>query len=475
MSKELYFEDAAKLKLKQGFDKLANAVSSTLGPNGKTVIIELDGQDPIITKDGVTVAKHINLSDRVENLGCQMLKNVSLLTNQEVGDGTTTATVLAKSILDSGFEAIKTKSGFDIKRELENDLEDIIKELDKRAIKCTKKDIINVAKISTNGDEELSQLIAKLHSKSKGSQIKLEPSINRDTYSDYIEGYSFNSSYIDSFYINADKNQVMYEEPLYLIYNGKFNDVKTYVNILEKISNVKRPLVLIAEAVSNDILHTSFRNFQSNALPNVIIKTPGYGPSREQYLNDIATYTRGIVLNDSTIGKFTLKDLGQSKDILIKESSTIITGGKYKEEELKSYIANLEHLSQSSSDYNKDMIKERISKFKSGIGVLYIGATSELEYKEKYDRAEDAINAVKAAIEEGIVVGGGYTLRSISQNKDSLLYNAIKKPFEIISDNLNSLDLEKVIDPVKVTKAALRNAVSVTSTILTTETVIVNE
>lgn len=473
MNKEIYFEDTAKIKLKQGFDKLAKAVSSTLGPNGKTVIIQIDDKRSIITKDGVTVAHHINLTDPVENIGAQMLKEVSLLTNTQAGDGTTTATVLAKEILDRGFKELETKSGFDIKNELDLDLVEILHKLNKVSSKCKKTDILKVAKVSTNGDNKLSKLIADLYKESRDSEIILEASDTNDTYTEFIEGYSCNTSYIDSSYVNYENNQVKFLNPVYFIFDGKLTSPKKLLPLFDQVARTKRPLVIIAEEVNNDILQTSFRNI--GKVPNVIIKTPGFGPARQQYLNDIAVYTKGEVLNDSTLPNFSLSQLGQSEEVLIKEDSTIITGGKFNPEDLESYISNLEHLTKKNSNHNKQKIKERISKFRSGVGVIYIGATSELEYKEKYDRIEDAVNAVKAALEEGIVVGAGLALHTIGLEKDSLLFNAIRKPYEIISNGLNEINVIDIIDPVKVTKCALQNAVSVTSTILTTETVIVNE
>lgn len=475
MTKKLYFEDTAKEKLKKGFDKLAKAVCSTLGPNGKTVIIELDSFNRIITKDGVTVAKNISLVDPVENLAAQMLKEASLLTNKEAGDGTTTSTVLAKEILDLGFEELKSRKGFDIKNELELDLVEVLHKLDKVSRKCKKADIKRVAKVSTNGDNYLSNLITDLYNKAKDSEIILEPSLTTDTHIDFVEGYSFNSSYIDSFFINSDKNQVKYEKPLYFIYDGKLNSAKSLLRILDLVSKTERPLVIIAEEVSTDVLHTCFRNHQSNKLKNVIIKTPGFGPVRKQYLNDIAVYTKGEIINESTIKDFNLPKLGQSEKIVVKEDVTLIKKGNSDPKELEAYIKNLEYLTKNNSDHNKGKIKERISKFKSGIGIIYVGAKSELEYKERYDRIEDAVNAVRAALEEGIIVGAGIALHTIGEEKDTLLYRAIRKPFILISENLNEINIVEIIDPVKVTKVALKNAVSVASTILTTETVIVNE
>lgn len=473
MNKELYFEDTAKAKLKVGFDKLAKAVSSTLGPNGKTVIIQIDDKKSIITKDGVTVAEHINLSDPVENIGAQMLKEVSLLTNKEAGDGTTTATVLGKAILDGGFKELDSRTGFDIKKELEDDCEEILKKLDSFSKKCKKSDIIKVANVSTNGDSKLSKLIADLYKKSNNSEIILEQSLTNETYTDFIEGYSCATSYLDSSYINHVNKEVRYKSPIYFIYDGKLNSAKEYALLLDKVSRLNRPLVVIAEEVSNDVLYTSFKNL--NRIANVIVKTPGFGPVRKQYLNDIAVYTKGEVIGTSNINNVTLNQLGQSKDIIITEDSTIIKGGNYDKESLESYILNLEYATKKNSDHNKKKIKERISKFREGVGVIYIGATSELEYKEKYDRIEDAVNAVKAALEEGVIPGGGSILFSIGHDNDRLLYRAIRKPFGIIKKNILMFDPNVIIDPVKVTKSALKNAVSVASTILTTETVIVNE
>ena len=487
MSKEITYNEEARRKLKIGFDALAKAVSVTLGPKGRNVVLQKPGRFPIITKDGVSVAKEIELEDNVENMGAQMLKQVSLNTNIQAGDGTTTATVLAKAILDYGFEAIKNgEQPIDVKRSIDSSLKEIIDLLEKYSydIEDDYEKIYEVAKVSINGDEVLAKLISDLFKQTNDSVILLEQSETKETYTDFIKGMSFTSSYVDSFFINNKKRECIYKDARVLIYDGKIKSAKDILNILEKMSYIQKPLVIISEQVSQDTILTLMANMNKGKLDSVVLNSPGFGPGRKEQLQDIATYTGGTVVRDGMIKDTTIEHLGIVKKITVKEDTTIIVGGKSDEKEVRDRIADLETMKKNQSTNNILKIDEKISKFKGGLGVIYIGANSELEYQEKYDRIEDTVNAINAALEEGIISGGGTTLYKISEEvEDSLLAKAIRSPYitikensgddkrNIIQDYVDYLSTG-IIDPKKVTRVALENAVSVSGTILTTECVI---
>lgn len=479
----------AKILLRKGFNKLAKAVAVTLGPSGRTVILQKEGL-PVITKDGVSVAKEVYLSDPISNMGAELLRQVSLNTNHQAGDGTTTATVLAKSILDEGFRMIEEGdiSPIEIKRQLDKDLELVKDKLKEEAILIKDNETLKqVLKVSTNNDEELATLIASVFDKVGNSTILLEQSPTAETYGDVLSGMYFNSTYADRFFINnhADNTCVL-ERPAIMICEGKVDDKRSFLRAIDLIaSKTSRPLVLITENVTQDILLTLLANQQSGKLQSVIINSPGFGPGREEQLHDIAIFTGAEVIRKGMLKEFSLKNLGTADSIVVGEEITTITEGGGNKEEIANRIEDLKYTASKKDQYTKDKLLERASKFEGGIGVIYIGALSEIEYKEKYDRVEDAKNAGKAALEEGIIPGGGTTLFEIGKSlrEDSILHLALQAPYKQIVSNMG-IDVEftkedciakDIYDPVRVTKIALENAVSVAGTILTTECVIANK
>lgn len=490
MTKKLLYSEEARIKLKKGIDTLADAVSTTLGPKGRNVVMEVPGGH-VITKDGVSVAKEIYLSDKVENLGAQMLKEVAMNTNKQAGDGTTTATVLAQAILKEGFEEIKNgREPIDIKRELDNDLLYIVNRLEelKEDIAGDYEKIYQIAKVSTNGDENLASMLTGLIEETQDSNILLDVSKTSSTHTEFIKGMSFNSSYIDSWFINSENRECILTGNLILIYDGKLNSVKELMPLFEYVKQNNKTLTIIAEGVSPDILITISRN-RANGLNVVVLNSPGFGPGRQEAINDIAIYTGGEVIKPGMLSNLDFNKLGEVEEIIVQEDKTLIKEGKGNPTEIENRIKDLESILDKQDDETRKHTEKRISKFKGGIGVIYIGANSQLEYKEKYDRIEDAVNSIKAALTEGIISGGGTTLYRISSESDnpkSIINKAIKTPYLKIKENCgikkydNDIDYvaylrQGIIDPKKVTRCALENAVSVAGTILTTEAVIVNE
>lgn len=487
MNRIVVHGEDAKKKLKEGFDILAKAVGVTLGPNGRNVMFGRNGM-PYITKDGVSVAKEIFTGDPVSSLGVELLKQVSLNTNKQAGDGTTTATVLAKSILDEGFK--KVEEGvppIEIKRQLDLDLKSILVELDEMAIKVENSDMLkNVIKVSTNNDDELTDLISGLYDQIGSCTITLENSATSTTYVEFLSGMSFNSSYIDRFFINTPDNKCILDRPAIMICEGKVDDKRSFINAIDQLaSKTTRPLVLITEGVSQDIFLTLLSNQQSGKLKSVILNSPGFGPGREERLSDIAIYTGAEIIKKGMLKYFDLKSLGTAEEIIVTEENTTLKVGGGNQQEIDNRIRDLEASLKNKDDYTKASLEERISKFKGGVGVIRIGANSEVEFREKYDRVEDAKNAAKAALQEGVIPGGGTALYNIAKSypTNSILGVALKSPYEKIKENIGldedftSEDCIKnhVYDPVKVTKSALQNAISVAGTILTTECVIADE
>jgi len=440
----------------------------------------------------VSVAKQFELENQFKNIGSEMVKEVAINTNKLVGDGTTTATVLANAILNEGFKDIKSGAEpIDIKRDLDECLKYTLKELDKHSIdiKDDYKSLLNVAKISTNNDLELAKIIINLLKQTNNSKIILEKSKTSKTYTEFIDGMSFNSTYVDSNFItDINKNTCNLEDSVYVIYSGKINNPRHLIRAIELAKQNNKSLVIIAESVSNNVILTMLANKNNNGLQSVIINSPGYGPGRKQHLEDIAIFTGGQVIQEGKLQSITKEQLGESKGIIVTDEKTIIKEGNATKDSLDRKIKSLQHIKDKYEDYDKNKIEERISKFKGGIGVIYVGAASELEWKEKYDRVEDAVNAVQAALEEGIIPGGGTTLYEIANEAGSqtLLDKALEAPYKTIKRNggIKKYDSSKdyqnflkkgIIDPKKVTRVALENAVSVAGTILTTETLIIDE
>lgn len=488
-SKRITYDLSARDKLAKGVNKLADAVSVTLGPAGRNVIIQTEAL-PIITKDGVTVAKDLYFEDPIENVGAQMVKEVSLRTNKEAGDGTTTATVLAAAILREGYKAIKDgMSPIEVKRTIDDELA-LIKaalELYTRPIELKSEQLTHVINISSNGDKEITDLISNILNVSNNSEILLESTTSKKSYIDYQEGMSFDSSYVDSFFINSENRTCKFKDPLLFIYDGKIKRISEIKDILDSLLVYKQPVVIIAEEIGQDVFMTLAANKNNGRLDSVVLNAPGFGPGRKEKLNDIAVYTGGEVIRKDTLSSFKVEHLGKLDEIIINESQTLIKKGRGDKEEIKKRVEDLQSTLEKLDEVTKEKVKQRISKFKGGIGTIYIAANSELEYKEKYYRIEDAVNAAKAALEEGIITGGGTTLYTISEDLGhdlNILKEAIKAPYRKIRDNFGTkeynLDRQECIrqgifDPKKVTRCALENAVSVVGTILTTDCVITNE
>lgn len=494
---KIEYSTEAKTKLKKGVDTLANAVKVTLGPKGRNVILNDGIHHPVITKDGVSVAREVFLEDPIENLGAQLLKQVALNTNKEVGDGTTTATVLAQAILEEGFKAIE--KGLDpitLQRELNHYMNLISMELKNIAKPIeTEKEIYQVANISTNGDDKLSELITEAFIK-VGDNILFEESKTSKTYLEIVNGMKFNSSYLSTYFVNSEDQSILYEDGLLFILDGKIENTKQILPVLDQAAKQNKPLIIIAEDVDDNTIINLVSNTKKGNLKSAVIKSPGFGFGRKQSLKDISIYTGAKIysqkekLNNIQFGKF--------DSIVIDSDKTIITGSYGDSDEIKSRIDELNNLMEKKHTPLEIMkLSERISKFKNGIGVIYIGANSQVEMKERKDRLEDAINAVKAS-REGIVPGGGYTLKYIAKtlfekkklfkkpNVKNILYEVLQTPYHQIDINTGDVRIWKdqqfenymssgIIDPVKVTRVALENAISVVGTILTTECVINNE
>ncbi|AGO48995.1 chaperonin groEL [Cellulophaga phage phi14:2] len=490
MTKKIIYNQESREALKRGVDALANAVKVTLGPSGKNVILGLDQYNPIITKDGVSVAREIHLEDPFENLGAQMIKQVAENTNTEVGDGTTTATVLAQKILEEGFKAIE--EGRDVNElvdHLRNELISIVARIKEATTEVKNNDDIkNVALISTNGDEVLSTIIVDCYKEVKDNII-FEESKTNITYKEIVKGMRFNSSYISTYFINdSETATVKYDDGLIFVFDGKIESVKDISNVLYAAEKYKKPLVIIAESVDDNTIINLVQNTKKGLLKSVVIQSPGFGFGRQKALKDIAVYTGGDIYNAKS--KLDTIKFGKFDSITVTEDNTVIKGMYGDEKDIEARITELEFSKKEKNTYEISKIEERISKFKNGIGIIYIGANSRVEMKERKDRLEDAINAVKAAVEEGIVPGGGSTLAKIALTHygNDIYYGILFEPYKQIEinkgkviDSVVSYDLTQpakyfkqgIIDPSKVTRTALENAVSIASTILTTECAIV--
>lgn len=485
----IIYNNESREALKKGIDKLANAVKVTLGPSGKNVILALDQYNPIITKDGVSVARDIHLENPFENVGAQMIKQVAENTNKEVGDGTTTATVLAQKILEEGFKAIEEgRNVNELVSYLRNELINIVAKLHRNATPVKNNDDIkNVALISTNGDVLLSDIILDCYKEVKDNII-FEESKTNQTYKEIVKGMRFNSSYISTYFINdSETATVKYDEPLIFIYDGKIENIKDIREVLYAAEVYKKPLVIIAESIDNNSIINLVNNSKKGLLQSTVIQSPGFGFGRQKTLKDIAVYTGGEIYNAKS--KLNKLQFGKCDSILVTEDNTIIKGMHGDKKDIEARITELEFSKKEKNPYEISKIEERIAKFKTGIGIIYIGANSKVEMKERKDRLEDSINAIKAAVEEGIISGGGTALADIAFDyNDSMYFNILMEPYKQIEtnkgtliNNIVSYDIgqpkkyfkQGIIDPVKVTRTALENAVSIASTILTTECAIV--
>ena len=516
-AKEILFDVKAREKLARGVDKLANAVKVTLGPKGRNVAIEKSFGAPIITKDGVTVAKEIELSDRFENMGAQLVKEVASKTSDAAGDGTTTATILAQAIYREGTKLVAAgRNPMAIKRGVDKAVEALIAELANLA-KPTRdqKEIAQIGTISANSDTTIGNIIAEAMSKvGKEGVITVEEAKGLETTMDVVEGMRFDRGYLSPYFVtNTEKMVCEMDNPYILCTEKKVSSMKDMLPVLEQVAKVNRPLMIIAEDVEGEALATLVVNKLRGALQVVAVKAPGFGDRRKAMLQDIAVLTGGQVASDDTGSKLesmTLAELGTAKRIVIDKENTTIVDGAGKGDDIKARVKQIRaQIEDSTSDYDREKLQERLAKLVGGVAVVHVGAATEVEMKEKKDRVEDALNATRAAVEEGIVPGGGTALIRVSKvlndikpaDDDELagvniIRRSIEEPLRQIAHNAGfegSIVVEKVrqgkdgfgfnaatgeyedlikagvIDPKKVTRTALQNAASVASLLLTTE------
>ncbi len=524
MAKQIKFNIDARALLKEGVDELANAVKVTLGPKGRNVVLEKKFGAPHITKDGVTVAKDIELSDPYKNMGAQMVKEVASKTGDIAGDGTTTATVLAQSIINVGLKNITAGANpMDIKRGIDKAVEKVVKHLASQAkvIGDDLSKIEQVARISANDDEEIGKLIAEAMGKvHKEGVITVEESKGTTTSVEVVEGMQFDRGYISAYFVtNAEKMEADLENPYILIYDKKVSTMKDMLPVLEATAQTGRPLLIISEDVEGEALATLVVNRLRGSLRVCAVKAPGFGDRRKEMLEDIAILTGGTVISEEKglkLENTTLDMLGTAEKVTVSKENTTIVNGSGSKDLIKARVAQIkQQMSTTTSDYDKEKLQERLAKLAGGVAVLYIGAASEVEMKNKKDRVDDSLHATRAAIEEGIVPGGGVAyIRAISaleglkgDNEDQttgieIVKRAIEEPLRQIAinagqegavvaqnvkagkgdygynaqtDKYEKLYASGVIDPAKVTRVALENAASVAGMFLTTEAVIVDE
>ncbi len=524
MAKEIKFNIDARSLLKEGVDQLADAVKVTLGPKGRHVVLEKKFGAPQITKDGVTVAKDIELSDPYRNMGAQMVKEVASKTGDVAGDGTTTATVLAQSIINVGLKNITAGANpMDVKRGIDLAVAAVVKHLASQAqvIGDDLKKIEQVARISANDDKEIGKLIAEAMSKvKKEGVITVEESKGTTTSVEVVEGMQFDRGYISAYFVtNAEKMEAELENPYVLIYDKKVSTMKDMLPVLEATAQTGRPLLIISEDVEGEALATLVVNRLRGSLKVCAVKAPGFGDRRKEMLEDIAILTGGTVISEEKGLKLehtTLDMLGTAEKITVNKENTTVVNGYGDKEMIKGRIGQIkQQMTTTTSDYDKEKLQERLAKLSGGVAVLYIGAASEVEMKEKKDRVDDSLHATRAAIEEGIVPGGGVAyIRAVSaleklkgENEDQttgieIIKRAIEEPLRQIAinsgkegavvaqnvkagkgdygynaqtDKYEKLMTSGVIDPVKVVRIALENAASIAGMFLTTEAVVVEE
>ena len=509
--------------LRRGVDQLANTVKVTLGPKGRNVVIDKAFGGPQITKDGVTVAKEIELSDRLENMGAQMLKQVASKTNDLAGDGTTTATVLAQAIVKEGLKNVAAGANpLDLKRGIDKAVAATVENLKKQAQKVGNdpEKIKQVAAISANNDETIGELIAEAFSKvGKEGVITVEEAKGMDTTVDVVEGMQFDRGYISPYFVtNTEKMNAVLEDPYVLLYDKKISSMKELLPILEPVVQAGRALMIIAEDVDGEALATLVVNRLRGTIKVCAVKAPGFGDRRKAMLEDIAILTGGTVISEErgyTLENSTLDMLGTARTVTVDKDNTTIVGGKGSSEAIEERVKQIRaQIETTTSDYDREKLQERLAKLAGGVAVLYVGAASEVEMKEKKDRVDDALHATRAAVEEGIVPGGGVALvrakeaiKAVkAENKDEqtgveIVLRAIEEPLRTIVNNAGgegSVVVAKVeagkddfgfnaktdeyvnmfqagiIDPTKVTRVALENAASVAGMILTTEAAVVD-
>jgi chaperonin GroEL len=521
MAKQIIYDIKAREALKKGADALADAVKVTLGPKGRNVIIEKSYGGPAITKDGVTVAKEVELKDPVENMGAQMLKEVASKTADAAGDGTTTATVLAQAIMTTGLKNVTAGANpMDIKRGIDKAVEAVIADLKRqtREIGDSNEKIEQVASISANNDSHIGKLIAEAMGKvKKEGVITIEEAKGIETTVKVVEGMQFDRGYISPYFVtDTEKMEAVYENPFILIYDKKISVMKDLLPILEKVAQSGRALIIISEDVDGEALATLVVNKIRGALKVAAVKAPGFGDRRKEMLEDIAILTGGTVISEEKGYKLedaTLQYLGMAEKVSIDKENTTIVSGQGDKKSIEGRIAQIRaQIEKSTSDYDKEKLQERLAKLAGGVAVIYVGAASEMEMKEKKDRFDDALHATRAAIEEGIIPGGGVAyVRAINaltglkgENEDqttgiTIVVRALEEPLRQIVENAGlegSVVVQKVkegqgdfgynartdvyenlfeagvIDPTKVARIAIENAASIAGMMLTTECVL---
>jgi chaperonin GroEL len=521
MAKDIIFNIKAREALKKGVDELSNAVKVTLGPSGRNVIIDKSYGSPMITKDGVTVAKEIELKDPAENMGAQMVKEVASKTSELAGDGTTTATVLAQSIFTTGLKNVTAGANpMDLKRGIDKAVTEVISSLKKQTkqIGDSLEKIEQVASVSANNDMFIGKMIAEAMTKvKKEGVITIEEAKGIETTVKVVEGMQFDRGYISPYFItDTEKMEAVYENPYILIYDKKISVMKDLLPLLEKVVQTGRPLIIISEDVEGEALATLVVNKIRGSLKVAAIKAPGFGDRRKEMLEDIAVLTGGMVISEEKGYKLedaTLQYLGEAEKVTIDKDNTTIVSGKGKKSDIEGRVNQIKaQIGTTTSDYDKEKLQERLAKLSGGVAVIYVGAASEVEMKEKKDRFDDALHATRAAIEEGIIPGGGvgyiraiYAIEKMKGDNDdettgiAIVKRALEEPLRQIVENAGldgAVVLQKVkegkddfgynvrtekyenllksgvIDPTKVARVALENAASIAGMLLTTECVL---
>ena len=522
MAKEILFDSPMRDRLMSGIEAVASAVASTLGPSGRTVLIEQEYGNTLITKDGVTVAKSIDLADKVENVGASLIKSIASKTNDQAGDGTTTSTVLAAEMAREGVKSVRTSiNPIHIKKGIDKAVEDTIALLTEDAKPVTtKEEIAQVASISANDDTELGNIIADAIEKvGNNGVITVEESQTTDTYVTYVEGMQFDRGYISPIFCNDRENfKVEYSNPLILLYDGVISSDNDIFPILEMVNRKQTPLLIVADDVTDAALTTLVMNSARGVIQACAVKAPGFGDRRKDLMQDLAILTGAHFISPSTgdsLARATFEDLGRCKTVKVSSKSTIIIDGDGDESEIDERVNQLQHMiATTPNSYDKEKLQERLAKLAGGIAVLSVGATTEIELKEKKHRVEDAVNATRASIEEGVVPGGGTELCQISAtlNKKArkiaceaekigyeIVVKALEKPIKQIAENAGmdgvviadkckhsrkgtgfdalhskwcDMLSSGIMDPVRVTKSALTNAASVVALVLTSSAVV---
>jgi chaperonin GroEL len=522
-AKELQFNTDARSKLKRGVDQLAEAVKVTLGPKGRNVVIDKKFGSPTVTKDGVTVAKEVELSDAIENMGAQMVKEVATKTSDLAGDGTTTATVLAQAIFREGLKNVTAGANpMELKRGIDRAVEAVVEQLKALSVPSAgKKEIAQVGTISANNDKEIGNLIAEAMEKvGKDGVITVEEAKGLETTLETVDGMQFDRGYLSPYFVtDPEKMEAVLDDPYILIHDKKISAMKELLPVLEKVAQSGRPMLIIAEDVEGEALATLVVNKLRGTLKVAAVKAPGFGDRRKEMLRDIAVLTSGQVISEELGFKLenaTLNDLGRAKRVVVDKDNTTVVDGKGKESDIQGRINEIKAaVEKSTSDYDREKLQERLAKLSGGVAVINVGAATETEMKEKKARVEDALHATRAAVEEGIVPGGGVALIRAQAGLDKIkgtddekigveiVRRALEEPIRMIAQNAGAEgsivvgrvkeskeknfgynaatdayeDLVKagVIDPTKVTRTALQNAASIAGLLLTTECVVVEK